>query len=363
MPSATVSLDQQKAAGRGTVPVATGLSVVLPARNEEENIRKAVESLAAQPEVAEIVVVDDHSTDRTGEILRELARQIPRLRIIRSAELPEGWIGKNRALAAGVQETRGDWLLFTDADVRHLPGVAAQALAIAAETGAALVSFSPEQEMRTWWERTIIPRIYCALARQFSYKVVSDPANPAAAANGQFLLIRRDAYQAVGGHAAIRAEVLDDVVLAQRVKQAGYRLYFAPGVGIARTRMYHRFLDMWRGWTKNLFPLLGHSSSGVLAAVVKIVSTDLLPAFVLAGALVVGRAPAHHAWLWAGAAALLVLVGRHVTYAVALGENRFPLSCISYYEAGSILFGALLIHSAWKYWRGRVEWKGREYAV
>lgn len=338
------------------------LSVVLPARNEQENIAAALESLAAQPEVAEIVVVDDHSSDGTAIILDDLRRAIPQLRVVRNGELPPGWTGKCHALACGVGETSGGWLLFTDADVRHRPGSAARALAIAAETGAALVSFSPAQQMETWWERAVIPSVYCALAERFSYDAVSDPSHPAAAANGQYLLIRRDVYEAVGGHAAIRGEILEDVALARRAKQAGYRLNFARGENIAQTRMYRRFGEMWRGWTKNLFGLLGSSYGAVAAAVAKILLADFLPSAVVLAALVEFRRGSA-GWLWAGVVAIAVLIARHAVYARALQRNRFPLSCISYYVVGSLLFACLLMASAVQHARGEVEWKGRKYAV
>lgn len=168
------------------------ISAVVPARNEEANIARAVESLAEQPEISEIIVVNDQSSDRTGAILADLAARFLQLRVITNdTPPPQGWAGKNWAISLGVAEARGEWLLFTDADVTHLPASAARALADAEQSSAALVSYSPEQEMRAWWERAVIPFIYCRLAAHFSYARVSDPASPSAAANGQYLLILR----------------------------------------------------------------------------------------------------------------------------------------------------------------------------
>ena len=118
-----------------------------------------------------------------------------------------------------MQQRDGDWLLFTDADTYHLPGSTRRALADAADHDAVLVSYSPEQEMETWWERALIPFVYCRLAAKFSFARVNDPDLPDAAANGQFLLIRRDVYESVGGHASVAGEILEDVALARRVKQ------------------------------------------------------------------------------------------------------------------------------------------------
>ncbi|HEV8384370.1 MAG TPA: glycosyltransferase family 2 protein, partial [Candidatus Acidoferrales bacterium] len=260
------------------------ISVIVPVRNEEANIARAIESLAAQPEIAEMIAVNDQSTDRTAEILAELATRIPRLRIIQGTTPPAGWTGKNFALAQGVAYAREEWLLFTDADVEHLPGSAARALADAQSSGAELVSYSPEQETRTWWERAVIPFIYCRLAARFSYARVRDSAFPDAAANGQFLLIRRDTYDQIGGHAAVCGEVVEDVALAQRAKRTGHRIFFARGKGIARTRMYRSHRQMWEGWTKNLYLLLGRAPRAVAKELLLVI--PWLPAVLLLGGLV-----------------------------------------------------------------------------
>jgi hypothetical protein len=162
---------------------------------------------------------------------RNSPRGIEKLRVLETQELPTGWVGKNYAVSLGAAQATGDWLLFTDADGVHLPGSTARALADAAASGAGLVSYSPEQETRTWWERALIPFVYTRLAQKFSYDAVNNPESPAAAANGQYLLIRREDYERIGGHAAVAGEVLEDVALARLAKQAGMRLHFASGHG------------------------------------------------------------------------------------------------------------------------------------
>src|SRR5579872_5236442 len=166
------------------------VSAIVPARNEEATIAAAVESLAAQPEITEIIVINDQWTDGTADALQQLSSRYAHLRFLETNELPAGWVGKNYAASLGAMQATGDWLLFTDADGVHLPGSTAHALADAAENGAELVSYSPEQETRTWWERALIPFIYTRLAQKFSYAAVNDPDSPAAAASGQYLLIR-----------------------------------------------------------------------------------------------------------------------------------------------------------------------------
>ena len=332
------------------------VSVIIPARNEEQTIADAVDSLAAQPEVCEIIVVNDQSTDGTAAALSVLAARIAKLKILETRELPGGWIGKNYAASLGAAAAHGEWLLFTDADAVHLAGSVERALADARAHSAVMVSYSPEQEMQTFWERALIPFIYSRLAEKFSYARVSDTHFPDAAANGQFLLVRRDAYDAIGGHRAVADEVLEDVALARRLKQAGYAIYFASGQGIARTRMYRSFSAMWEGWTKNLYPLIGGSGSAVAGELLAVV--PWLPlALILFGALG-ARGLLVRVLLILG---LVLFVGRHAAYAGELRRSRYAATLIIYYVPAVVLYAAALLVSGWKNTRGSVVWKGREY--
>jgi hypothetical protein len=328
------------------------VSAIVPARNEEATIAAAVESLAAQPEIKEIFVINDQSTDRTAAVLQELSGRIQQLRILETKDLPAGWVGKNHAVSLGAAQATGDWLLFTDADGVHMPGSTAHALADTEGAGAGLVSYSPEQETRTWWERALIPFVYTRLAHKYSYAAVNHPDSPAAAASGQYLLIRRKDYNRIGGHAAVAAEVLEDVALARLAKQAGIVLHFAPGYGIIRVRMYRTFPAMWQGWSKNLYPLMGGTPRDVgreLFRVVPWIPLLLLPLVLL-----------HLIW---GVLGIAMLAGRHAAYAADLRRNRFPAALAIYYLPGLALYVAALLNSESRYARGKVIWKGREYRV
>ena len=341
------------------------VSVIIPARNEEANIARVVRSLAGQEGVREILVVNDQSDDRTEVILRGLEAELPGVRSLRIESLPEGWKGKAYALATAARQTSGEWLLFTDADTEHLPGSLAALLEIAEQRGADLLSVSPGQETRTWWEKSVIPLVYVKLAGLYRFEEVSDPNSPAAAANGQFLLIRRDTYQRVGGHEAVRALILEDVELARRVKAAGGRLVFLPGAAWVRTRMYATFQEMWRGWTKNLYLLYGENLGRMLASFAAAWMLDLLPtlAFValcLWFAVEGGSA----AVAVAGVACFLLAVGRQWSYGQALYRLGFDVPLAGYQFPGALLFSLLLVNSAWAYRvSGRVQWKGREYST
>lgn len=328
------------------------ISAIVPARDEEDVIAACIHSLALQPEIAEIIIVNDHSTDRTAEIVRSLMPQIPRLRLLEAPAVPDGWVGKNNAVWRGASEAKHTWLLFTDADAQLEPGATAQALQVFQDSGPALISFSPEQILHTWYEKSLIPFIYCRLARRFSFDKVNDPRSPDAAANGQFLLVHRDAYAAAGGHAAIAGEVLEDVGLAKRIKSLGYRLWFAPGKGIVRARMYRSFAAMWEGWKKNLFQLMGGTNRSVLREF-----ADAVPwiPFVL---IVLGiRIPV------AAFIGILFLAFRQFGYGMDLTRNQFKGSLIFYYAPAFVLYAAVLWASYRAHASGKVSWKGREYPV
>lgn len=324
------------------------ISAVVPARNEGAVIANCIKSLAIQPEIAEIVVVDDQSTDRTSQIVESLAAEIPQLRLVKVQNVAAGWLGKNNAAFLGVKQTTKRWLLFTDADAELLPRAAARALQITQDANAALVSFSPEQVTKTWYEKSLIPFVYCRLARIFSYKEINDPNSPAAAANGQFLMIRRDAYDAAGGHASVANEVLEDVALARAVKSLGYRIWFESGKRIVRVWMYRSFAEMWAGWKKNLFLLVGGTPAAAYRELFSVVPWIPLLLVILALkyplALILG---------------LGLLLARHAAYGMALSSNQYPLIYILYYMPGVLLYGGVLWASYRAHRMGTVEWKGR----
>ena len=328
------------------------VSAIVPARNEEATITLAVESLAAQPEIKEIFVINDQSSDGTAAQLSRLSARYTQLRVLETRAIPTGWTGKSYAVSLGAAQATGDWLLFTDADGVHLPGSTAHALADAAAADAGLVSYSPEQETRTWWERALIPFVYMRLGRKFPYDAVNDPDLPAAAANGQYLLIRRVDYARIGGHAAVAGEVLEDVAMAQLAKRAGIRLHFVSGHGIMRVRMYRTLGEMWQGWTKNLYPLMGGTSRAVGRELRGVV--PWIPLLLLA------LTPLH---LVLGVLGGVLLAGHHAAYAAALRRNGFPASHALYYILAVTLYAAALLTSEWRYGLGRVTWKGREYPV
>jgi glycosyltransferase involved in cell wall biosynthesis len=333
-----------------TVKGAGMITAVVPARDEEAVIAACVESLARQTVIEKIVVVNDQSRDKTAAIVGELAARIAKVQLLEVAEPPAGWVGKNNAVTWGARGATSEWVLFTDADVELQEGAAERALVIARENGAALVSFSPEQITEKWYEKALVPFVYCRLARRFSFEAVNDPKSPAAAANGQFLLIRREVYETVGGHARFADDVLEDVALAKAVKATGHRLWFGSGKGLVRARMYRSFGAMWEGWKKNLYRLMGGTPWTAFRE-----GEQVFPWMPLLVILLGIKFPL------AVFLGVLLLLFRQMNYGAELMRNQYPFSFIIYYIPALFLYTGVLAASYGSYARGRVEWKGREY--
>jgi glycosyltransferase involved in cell wall biosynthesis len=335
------------------------VSAIIPARNEEAAIARAVESVAAQPEIEEVIVVNDQSTDGTAAILAGLAVRIPNLKILNVESLPAGWVGKNYAVSLGASVAAGEWLLFTDADTYHMLGSTRRALTDAVDHNAVLVSYSPEQELGSFWERSLIPVVYSRLAVRYPFARINNPDFPDAAANGQFLMILRDVYEKVGGHAAIADQILEDVALARGVKNAGYGIYFIAPMATVQTRMYRTFSAMWQGWTKNLYPLMGGTPKRALTEFFEVFPFAELAGLALYGWFLVRP---HRVPSWSLLAlALVVLALRSLRFSFSLYRNPNPLANIQYYVPGVFLYSAALLTSWWKNTRGQVLWKGRTY--
>jgi chlorobactene glucosyltransferase len=344
---------------------AAPVSAIIPARNEEVNIARVVRSLANQQGLREILVVDDQSTDRTGEILASLSAEFPLLRTLRVESLPEGWLGKTYAVAQGARAATGEWLLFTDADTQHFPGSLAEVLQRALDEQVDLLSLSPGQETPTWWEKAVIPLVYTKLANLFSFEAVGDPSSPVAAANGQYVLVRRAIYERIGGHEAVKSAILEDVELARQIKASGGRLLFLPGARWVRTRMYQSFAEMWQGWKKNLYLLYGGDVSKMLRAVASLWILDTLPALTfVAVCLWVAVAQRVGFAVLASVVLFSVALARQWNYGRALTRLDFDPALASYQPIGAFLLGALMLASLRAHRAtGNIQWKGRHYAT
>lgn len=326
------------------------VSIIVPARNEEACLGECLRSLAAQEGVPfEILVVDDGSTDGTAAIVSSF----PGVRLLRAAAPPAGESGKCHAAWMGAQAATGDWLLFTDADTVHKPDSLARCLREAQDSGAALLSLSPEQEVHGVLQQAAMAVIFAELARKYRPKEVSDPALPVAAANGQYLLIRRDVYEKAGGHAAVAHTLLEDVALAVAVKRAGGIIRFRYGGDSVRTRMYRSWPELREGWTKNLALLFPRAE--------RLAALRLLEFFAGVagwGSLIGGLAERD---MLPTATGLILATAISVPFFWRILRAHFGWRATLVSPLGLPVFAWLLLRSRWKHGTGRVSWKGRTY--
>ena len=245
------------------------VSVIVPARNEERGVGAAIASLRALDySNVQLLVVDDQSTDGTLAAARAAAGDDARVRVIAGEVLPDGWVGKSWACWQGVRASRGEWLLFTDADVLHAPDSLGRALAMARRLGRGGLTLFPTIDCEGVAECVVTPAALTAIGTFLAPGPLarSDRSRVAIAAGG-YILISRRLYDAVGGHAAIRTRMVDDVCLAAAVKRFGALLVPVPAGRLARLRMYHGPREVWDGWSKNAsFAAVGGPAKGLVSA-------------------------------------------------------------------------------------------------
>jgi glycosyltransferase involved in cell wall biosynthesis len=340
------------------------LTVIVPARNEQDCLAACLESLVSQSEKVfelgrdwELIVVDDHSTDRTAEI----ARSFVGVTLLPAEELEAGWTGKNNALWTAAKGARSRWLLFTDADTIHEPGNLLRALHEAARHKVGVLSYSPRQIVSGVWQRSLMPLVFCELALAYPPAKVSDPAARIAAANGQFLLIEREAYRRLGGHAMVSDKVLEDVELAFLAKRRHAGLRFRYAEDAVATRMYRTTSAMLEGWTKNLALLFDNCLTLALWRAIDIFLLAVVP--VLAVVFWNAHIFAHSAqWLVAGWVLALLWARNLFRFYARVAKSNFPFMDCALSPLGLPLF-VWLLYRSWFQHRilKRVSWKGREY--
>jgi glycosyltransferase involved in cell wall biosynthesis len=341
------------------------LSVIVPARNEAASLGACLDSLLAQSEPGfalglqwELLIVNDDSTDQTPEIAHSAAAAHQGVTVLEAPPLDlsdrSGFTGKTNACWAAAQRARGACLLFTDADTIHQPGDLSRALHEAERHGAALLSYSPRQIVTGFWQTAVMPLIFAELTSVYPPKQISDPNSRLAAANGQFLLVEREAYFSVGGHRAIGREILEDVALARAIKRAklGIRFRYAPEA--LATRMYTTLPEMIEGWTKNLALLF---PSPLLLAFWR--TLDLLLFFGLP-ALALALLPSRPAWQTA--VIFIIWIRTLFRFYGRTARSNFPAPSVAISIVGIPFFVFLLIRSSIHHRISKsVSWKGRTY--
>ncbi len=335
------------------------VSVVIPARDEVRNIGPCLDAVLAQDHpTLQVVVMDDGSTDGTAEVLAKYDDD-PRVTILSGdgAGLPEGWYGKPWALQRAQAAATGDWLLFTDADVRLAPEAVSRAVAWAEREQLGLLTGFGDGVMVSFWERALQPAVAGLILAGNDLDVVNDPDKPdRVIANGQFLLFTREAYDAVGGHEAVRSDILDDVGLAKAVVAAGHKLHCLYMRHIFACRMYTNLGEIWEGWTKNLFAGMGYSWPNVILALLYTFCVALLGPLLL----VLGLTGALSSeWLWWGLGLTALM---QTVRAVMDWIWDQPLAYGLLHAPSNVALMALILNSALKTSAGGVTWKGRRYS-
>jgi len=341
------------------------LTVIVPARNEEDCLGACLNSLVQQSDQVfalgrdwDLIVVDDQSTDRTAEI----ARSIPGVTVMPANRLEKGWTGKANAIWTAARKARGRWLLFTDADTVHEPGDLHRAMHEAARHKVGMLSYSPRQIVSGLMQQALMPLIFCELALAYPPAKVSDPNQRIAAANGQFLLVEREAYRHLGGHKAVADRVLEDVELANLAKRRKIGLRFRYAEDAVATQMYRTTSAMIEGWTKNLALLFNNT---LFLAAWRVLDIALLVGLPwLAIELWNARFAAHSLeWLGAGWILLLLWVRNLVRFYARVAKSNFGFMDCALSPLGLPLFAALLYRSWFKHKvLKQVSWKGRTYA-
>jgi len=357
----------------GVAPPATSLTVVIPAYNEAANIAACLGSvLASDPPCLDwqVLVVDDASSDDTAALALAAAQasgEIDRFALLQAGSRPAGqrWVGKNWACTCAAEQLCSEWLLFVDADVRLKPDALRRALQQAIADQADLLSLAPRLACACLSEWMVQPIMASLLGLGFPIEAANDPDDPTAFAAGPFMLFRRLSYERIGGHRDLAGEVVEDLALARRIKQAGYRLSYRLGLDAVDLQMYPNLAALWEGWTKNWFlGLEGNVAKALAASAVVVLMFSgpwlLAPA---AGMLLL-LVPEHGLW-WDG---VLLLAGLGIAAQALLRlwsrrQFQVPMRWWWLMGLGGLLVGAIGPVSTWRSLTGQGwTWKGRSLA-
>lgn len=338
------------------------VSAILPARDEEHNIGRCLDSLSAQdyPNL-EIIVVNDRSTDRTGQIAQEAAARDSRIRVLTIERLPAGWTGKTHALQQAAEQARGDWFWFIDADTEHAPESLSILMEYARAEDASLVSLLPDLRCESFWEQVAQPLAGVTLMQSFPLHVVNNDRSRVAFANGQYILIERPAYLASGGHEAVRDRFVEDIALAHEVKKLGLRIRVTLANGLVSCRMYSSLAQLVRGWSRIIYDALdrkawrvslrlldglvfSQTGHAALAAGLVLGAAGVWP---LAGWLI-GLSVLHHFWMY--------VVFRRV-YRWSVPGSRYA----AWFPLANLIVDLVLIKAIRMCFTGQVTWRGTHY--
>jgi chlorobactene glucosyltransferase len=330
------------------------VTTIVPARNEERNIDRCVRGLVQQHySPLEMVFVDDDSQDATPHLLAQHAGRDARIRVVHTTERPAGWNGKQWACHTGYQQAAGEWLCFMDADTYAEPDLLRRAVAFALAHDIDFLTLQPWYELGGLWERIVLPATLMPLLLLFPPHRVNNPDDNLVIANGQFILVRRDAYEQSGGHEAVRNRMMDDFPLARNVHSSGFRVFVADGASVMRVRLYTNLREIWRGGLKAAVEITnGWRTSAVVLAINLVI--NVLPVVLFVWMLAARN--------WVAAAIMGSVVVLQAVYQSAIRVVAFrapPWSGITY-PVGSAIGSLILIDGMFRLASGRqIKWKDR----
>jgi cellulose synthase/poly-beta-1,6-N-acetylglucosamine synthase-like glycosyltransferase len=303
--------------------IASSVAILVPARNESRKIESTLQSLLSQTHSDfDISVIDDRSTDTTGEIINRLAAENEKLHALHIVNLRDGWLGKPHALALAARDVTADWLLFVDSDVTCEPEALAKALALAEERNYDALSIMTRLECHNFWEKLLLPLCAASVATICTVSQTNvDSRRKIAFANGQFFLIRRSVYEAVGAHEAVKSSIVEDVALMRRIKSRGYKVRLFSGQDLASTRMHDSLPKIFSGWARILSGVTNRSPIRIILAII-----FLLCSFAAYPAFIAAIAHSDHRLFIAAAAHLIIMMIVLITiYAWSGNPGRYAL--------------------------------------
>ena len=335
------------------------ISVLVPARNEEHNIKSVLESLLTQdyPNF-EVIVLNDHSEDKTGEIISSIKEKYPSLKVLEGMPLPEGWTGKCFACTQLFENSKGEYIIFTDADTVHKPGSIRKSVDIAVSRNADMLTLFPEMTMKTFSEKIIMPMLWFTIMMLLPFYFVDKKGFVKFSIGiGPFMMFRRAAYEKIGGHYSVKNAIVEDVWLARKIKEKGLQLIAADGYDMLSVRMYRSFKEIWHGFSKNIFAGFEFSSVSLFAVNLMYFLLFFLPfiLFLIELSLCCGT---NYAIILTGIQVLILYIARTAI------SVRFKLGIIStiLHPFGAISVPIIALNS-WRWIKlGKgAKWKGRLY--
>ncbi len=334
------------------------VSVLIPARNEEKNIARCIQSLINQnyPNL-EIVVIDDRSTDKTSEIVLSISKKHNNVKLVQIKHCPDGWSGKNHAITNGVKEANGKYLIFTDADTVHYPLCIKSAVKYAMENNVDLLSINPHLITKSFWENVIMPVAGAVLMIWYPVEKINDVSESHSYANGQFILFNRDAYFKIGGHSAVKEELLEDLALARKIKKEKLNLKVLWGPDIYQTHMYSSLKDIWRGWVRIFYHGFQKNLYTIFMSLFLMVSFSILPyaLFIFSFFLLPNPTPITLSIILYAFLLYIIMSA----YKLAKSNKWYAFSHL----LGCIMVCGILIHAASKIiFKRKITWRGISYS-